>query len=198
MTGPAEAWPASAGSMITGVTITTSSVLVLVSSRLLNSTPRIGICERPGTRDMFSRARSSISPAMTKLCPSASSTSVSMRRLASAGMLKPDRTTPLARSMVETSGLTCILMVLRAVTRGRNVSLMPNSRNMIVTAPALAPPCTTGTGNSPPTWKARLLAIGSHQIGLRQDLQHALGAAAPGRKPPGSSPAGRRRCSGRR
>ena len=48
--------------------------------------------------------------------------------------------TALARSMVETSGLTYILMVPFSVMTGLNVSRMPNSRNWIVTAPALPPP----------------------------------------------------------
>ena len=36
---------------------------------------------------------------------------------------------------------------------------MPNSRNWIVTAPALPPPCSTGTGNSPPTRKLASLPL---------------------------------------
>ncbi len=68
-------------------------------------------------------------------------------------MVNPLSTTPAAGSSVETSGRTCILMVLCPVIRGVNVRRMPNSRNMTVTAPTPAPPCTTGTGNSPPTRK---------------------------------------------
>ena len=38
---------------ISGVTTTTSSVLDLVSERLLNSAPKMGICASPGTEDRF-------------------------------------------------------------------------------------------------------------------------------------------------
>ena len=79
---------------------------------------------------------------------------VSIRRVASAGMRKPDRVTPLAGSSIETSGLTCSLMVLFGgdlrLERQPDAELAEHDRS---STRQLAPPCTTGTGNSPPTRK---------------------------------------------
>src|SRR4051794_27977114 len=78
------------GEAVSGVTTTISSVRDFVSERLRNSAPKTGILANPGSRTRFSRTRSSSNPAITKLCPCASSTSVSIRRVDSAGIRKPE------------------------------------------------------------------------------------------------------------
>ena len=166
-----------------GVTITTNSVLVRLSLRLLNKLPNRGICERPGILERFSVKRSSSNPAITKLCPSASSTYVSIRRVASAGIVKPDKLTPFAGSSADTSGLTCILIVWFSVISGLNDRRMPNSRNITETALEPPPPCTIGTGNSPPTRKLASLPsvvtrLGSASICSKPWLRNAWMNAA--------------------
>ena len=87
---------------------------------------------------------------MANDCPSRSSTSVSARRVISAGTRKPSSVMPLLKSSALTSGRTFRRITSPAIV-GLKFSLTPNSLNMIVTAPVL--PCATGTGNSPPARK---------------------------------------------
>gem|GEM_PF-6015565 len=136
------------------------------------------MCDSPGILDRVSVTRSSISPAITKVCPLPSSTKVSMRRVESAGMVKPAIVTEFARSMVETSGFTYIRIVSCPVISGLNVSRMPNSLNMMVTAPTFAPPCTTGSGNSPPTRKLASLPLVATRFGSARICNNCLLSSA--------------------
>src|SRR4051794_28259097 len=153
------------GNPASGVTTTISSDRAFVSERVRNSAPRTGMCENPGIRARFSITRSSSNPAITKLCPSASSTSVSILRVDSAGIRNPETVTPFAGSMVDTSGFTCSFTVPWPVICGRNDSRIPNSRYWTVTAPAADPPWTTGTGNSPPARKLASLPFVATRFG---------------------------------
>ena len=83
----------------------------------------------PGMRETVSVTRWSIRPAITKLWPSPSSILVSILREDSAGMVKPLKDSALAKSSDDTSGLTCMLIVLLAVMVGLKLSRTPNSRN---------------------------------------------------------------------
>ena len=58
---------------------------------------------------------------MAKLWPLSSSISVCTRRVESAGMVKPWKVRPLAKSSELTSGVTCRRMVPRGVMLGVNV-----------------------------------------------------------------------------
>src|SRR5271166_2124324 len=138
MAGPGFASPGLRGMVISGVTITTSSVLFLLMSLLLNRFPSTGKADNPGILATVSVTRLSINPAITKLWPSPSSILVSIRRVDRAGMVKPLNETALAKSSEETSGFTYSRSVLLGVMLGLNVSRMPNSRNWMVTAPELA------------------------------------------------------------
>ena len=65
-------------------------------------------------------------PPMANDCPSRSSTSVSARRVVSAGMRKPAMVIPLAKSSELTSGRT-FMRIRSPVMSGRNVRRTPNS-----------------------------------------------------------------------
>src|SRR6266478_9513487 len=139
MTGKGFGSPACKGIVISGVTITTSSVLFRSTSLLLNRFPKIGRLDKPGMRDIVSVRRLSMRPPITKLWPSPSSILVSILRVERAGMVNPLNEIPCATSRVDTSGLTYMRMVLFSVIDGLKVSRTPNSRNMMVTAPELPP-----------------------------------------------------------
>ncbi len=94
------------------------------------SAPMMGRFASAGIPDRVSVTRLSTSPAITKaLALRAVQYRFPCCGVESAGMLKPFSTMPLARSMVETSGVTCMRIVPFGVTVGRNVSRMPYSRN---------------------------------------------------------------------
>ena len=111
---------------------------------MIGSLLRIGIAAVSSCLMLSSR------PAIANDCPSRSSTSVSARRVVSAGMRKPSSVMPLAKSSALTSGRTFRRMTSPAMV-GLKFRRMPNSLNTTVTAPVA--PCTTGTGNSPPARK---------------------------------------------
>ena len=92
--------------MIVGVIMTTSSVWFFWCALLLKSRPRIGMSPMPGILLIVLVSVLFIRPAMANVCPSRSSTSVSVRRVDSAGTRKPSMTTALAKSSELTSGLT--------------------------------------------------------------------------------------------
>ena len=98
---------------------------------------------------------------MANVCPSRSSTSVSVRRVESAGTRKPStRRRRCAKSSELTSGLTLRLIRSPPRTVGVKFRRTPNSLNMIVTElRAAAPACTTGYGNSPPARKLASLPL---------------------------------------
>ena len=73
--------PAGMGSTISGVTITMSSVLFLVTEIDWKNLPRIGTSPMNGIFGKFLVSRLSSSPPMAKLCPSPSSTSVFTLRM---------------------------------------------------------------------------------------------------------------------
>ena len=77
---------------------TINSVLLFCTFLLLNRLPRIGMSPSPESCYRSLVSRLSIKPAITKLCPSCSSNSVSARRVLRAGMLKPEIVSPLAKS----------------------------------------------------------------------------------------------------
>ena len=70
-----------------------------------------------------------IRPAMANVWPSRSSTSVSVRRVVSAGIRKPSTTTALAKSSELTSGLTLRLIRSPPSTVGVKLRRTPNSLN---------------------------------------------------------------------
>ena len=112
--GNGRAWSAAAGTSSgfsgrtrRGVTSTSSSVRSFRSALLLNRLPMIGIWLRIGIAATSFCDSLSIRPAMAKDCPSRSSTSVSARRVVSAGMRKPCSRMPLLKSSELTSGRTC-------------------------------------------------------------------------------------------
>ena len=111
---------------------------------MIGSLLRIGMAALSSCVTLFSR------PAMANDWPSRSSTSVSARRVRSAGMRKPWRVMPLLKSSELTSGFTLRRITSPAIV-GLNVSRTPNSLNSIVTA--LVVPWTIGIGNSPPARK---------------------------------------------
>ena len=92
--------------MMVGVIMTTSSVCAFCIARLLNSQPRIGMSPMPGILRIESCTVLASRPAIANVCPSRSSTSVSVRRVVSAGMRKPDTVTAFAKSSELTSGRT--------------------------------------------------------------------------------------------
>ena len=73
--------PAGTGRTTSGVMITSSSVFLRLFCRLWNSLPSIGMSPMPGTLEKVSVMWLSSSPAMAKLCPLSSSTSVFTLRL---------------------------------------------------------------------------------------------------------------------
>ena len=96
----------------------------------------------------------SIRPAMANDWPSRSSTSVSARRVVSAGMRKPSSRMPLLKSSELTSGRTCRRIRSPAIV-GLKFRRTPNSLNRIETAlvrrPARSGPGTRRRrGSSPP------------------------------------------------
>ena len=105
--------------------------------------------------------------------PSRSSTFVSARRVASAGIRKPCSVMPLAKSSVLTSGATFSRMTSPAMV-GVNVSLMPNSlyidRHGAVRAGAL----DDRNRNLAAGQKARFLAVVGDQVRLGEALEEAL------------------------
>ena len=116
----------------------------------------IGIALRNGIADASVCEMLSSRPAMANDWPSRSSTSVSARRVVSAGIRKPEIVTPLLKSSVLTSGRTFSRMTSPAMV-GVKFSRMPNSLNCTVTWPVL--PATNGTGNSPPARKLASLPL---------------------------------------
>ena len=75
------------GRTSSGVIRTISSELLRVTERLWNNLPNKGMLARPGTLLMVSVRLLSSRPAITKLCPLSSSTSVCTLRVASAGIV---------------------------------------------------------------------------------------------------------------
>ncbi len=73
-----------------------------------------------------------ISPAMANVCPFSSSSSVSVRRVLSAGIRKPSSTMAFAKSSVLTSGRTFKWTRL-PLTTGVKLRRTPNSLYAIVT-----------------------------------------------------------------
>ena len=80
---------------ISGVIITTSSVWCFCAALLLNRRPRMGMSPMPATFCIVEATELSIMPAMANVWPFESSSSVSVRRVLSAGMRKPFKLTAL-------------------------------------------------------------------------------------------------------
>ena len=131
----------------------------------------IGILLRNGTLApsfcvmLFSR------PAMANDCPSRSSTSVSARRVMSAGIRKPSSVMPLLKSSELTSGRTFRRMTSPAIV-GLKFSLTPNSLNMIVTRARGA--LHDRHRKLSAREEARLLAVVGDQVRLGERLEEAL------------------------
>ena len=82
-------------------------------------------------------------PAIANVWPFCSSSSVSVRRVVSAGMRKPCSTTALAKSSVLTSGRT-LRWTRSPLTVGVKFRRMPNSLNMTLMAMLAPEPCAIG------------------------------------------------------
>ena len=99
------------------------------------------------------------SPAMARVWPSRSSTTVWALRVFSPGTGVPPGTStvPRVKSIELTSGSTDRRITSPSRMVGRKASRTPNSRNWMVIAPvptpAPPPPWGTGIGNSPPARK---------------------------------------------
>jgi len=115
--------------MICGVIITTSSVCCFCMALLLNSQPMIGMSPMPGIFRIVSVTVLFSSPAMANVWPSCSSTSVSVRRVDSAGTRKPSSVMALVKSSALTSGSTLRLIRSPPRTVGVNFRRTPNSLN---------------------------------------------------------------------
>src|SRR5580658_1111659 len=61
---------------------------------------------------------------------------------------------------------------------GRKCNFTPYSRNWMVTAPILEPPCTTGTGNSPPDMKLAGLPFIARTFGSARICSRFLASSA--------------------
>src|SRR5216684_6336631 len=94
------------GEILCTVHSTINSDLLFCAFLLRKKVPRIGISPRPGILLLMSVTRLSISPAITKLCPSCNSNSVSALRVLRAGTVNPEIVSALAKSRVLTSGAT--------------------------------------------------------------------------------------------
>src|SRR5579864_3222964 len=94
------------GDTFLAVTSTMSSELLLSRLRLRNRLPSTGMSPRPGILLIWVVTRLSIKPAMTKLCPSCIWNSVAALRVLSAGTVKPEMVSALAKSSALTSGAT--------------------------------------------------------------------------------------------
>src|SRR5262249_43915246 len=150
LVGSAGTSSAFSGRTRCGVISTMSSVSSARSALLLNSAPTIGSLLRIGIAAPSVWRTLSRRPAIANDWPSRSSTSVSARRVVSAGMRNPFSVTPLVKSSVLTSGRTLRRIVSPAIV-GLKFRRTPNSLKITVTVPVA--PCTTGTGNSPPARK---------------------------------------------
>ncbi len=107
-----------------------------------------------------------IRPAIANVWPSRSSTSVSVRRVDSAGMRKPSSVTALAKSSELTSGFTFRWIRSPPSTVGVKFRRTPNSLKMIVTAlPPVPLGCTIGYGYSPPARKLASLPLVAIRFG---------------------------------
>src|SRR5438094_962102 len=76
---------------------TINSALLFCVLLLLKKFPRIGMSPSPGILLVRLVTRLSINPAMTKLCPSCNSNSVSARRVLKAGTVNPEMVNELAK-----------------------------------------------------------------------------------------------------
>ena len=143
---------------------------------MIGSLLRIGIAASSSCDMLSSR------PAIANDWPSRSSTSVSARRVVSAGMRKPSSVMPLAKSSVLTSGRTFSRMTSPAIV-GVKFSRTPNSLNETVTAAG----CALDDGNRKLAagQEAGLLAVVGDQVRLGEALEAAASARAR---------SGRRRC----
>ena len=103
------------------------------------------------------------SPAIANDCPSRSSTSVSARRVVSAGIRKPWSVMPLLKSSELTSGRTFRRMTSPAIV-GLKFSLTPNSLNMIVTVLSRAAALHDRYRELAAGEKAGLLAVVGNQV----------------------------------
>ena len=104
-------------------------------------------------------------PAMANVWPSRSSTSVSVRRVVSAGIRKPSSVIALAKSSALTSGLHLEVDQVAAEHRRREVQpdaeLLEHDRDRV----AAGARCTTGYGNSPPARKLASLPLVAIRFG---------------------------------
>ena len=105
-----------------------------------------------------------IRPAIANVCPFCSSSSVSVRRVDSAGMRNPCSVIALVKSSVLTSGRT-FRCTRSPFTCGVKFRRMPNSFHMIVTATPAPPGCATGIGISPPARKLASLPLSATRFG---------------------------------
>src|ERR1700675_131680 len=114
------------GEMRCTVQRTINSELLFCALLLLKKLPRIGMSPRPGPLFQISVTRLSIRPAMTKLCPSINSNSVSALRVLKAGTVKPEMVSAFEKSRVLTSGATVRWILPLGMITGVKSSFTPN------------------------------------------------------------------------
>ncbi len=156
-----------------GVMSTISSVRSARSALLLNRFPMMGTWLSPGIPAASSCVRLLRRPAIANDWPSRSSTLVDAFRVESAGTRKPCSVIPLAKSRVLTSGATFSRMMSPAIV-GVNVSLMPNSLYITVTALLAPEPWTIGDRNLAAGQEARFLVVVGNQVRLGKALEESL------------------------
>ena len=149
---------------ISGVIITTSSVWFFCAALLLNSRPRIGISPMPGIFCIVEFMVLFINPAIANVWPLFNSSSVSVRRVLSAGIRNPFKVIALLKSSVLTSGRT-FRWTRSPTTVGVKVRRTPNSLNTTVIEVPPPEGCAIGIGNSPPARKLASLPLSATRFG---------------------------------
>ena len=116
-------------------------------------------------------------PAIANVWPSSSSSSVSVRRVVSAGIRNPCSVTALAKSSVLTSGRTFRCTRL-PMTVGVKFRRTPNSLYWTVIATLPPEPCAIGIGTSPPARKLASLPLSATRFGSARLWNRPLSCSA--------------------
>ena len=157
---------------ICGVIITTSSVRFFCAALLRNSCPRIGMSPMPGIFCSVEFMLLLSRPAMANVWPSLSSSSVSVRRVESAGIRKPLRTTRVAE--VERADFRAHLQLHAiAVDDRREVEADAEFLELHGDRHVRARPLRDGHGKFAAGEEARLLAALRDEVRLGQALEQA-------------------------
>ena len=160
---------------MTGVIITTSSVWFFWWALLWNRLPRTGMSPMPGIFDIVLVSVLFISPAIANVCPSRSSTSVSVRRVDSAGMRNPSMCDGVGE--VERAHLGTNLQVHQVAAEHRrreaqtDAELLEHDRHGVGAVARLH----HRVGILAAGEEARLLAVRRNQVRLGEALEQPLG-----------------------